>query len=214
MIWLKYKRIISIVLAIVFLVVLFLTQKTSIFKNTDDFVKNKQEGLTYNATTKDPVTKDTISISPATETQPLNIPSSSNIATPSVPPIISTTISPTPPKDTKTEEQIPLITYLSGTVFRSGDSIEIKGKNFTVPMSVFIAGIEFKNPTILNKDTIQITVPRTEEGPALVWMVTPVYDTRVYQALFIIIKNSSENISEEVINIISKQNEQMFSLPL
>lgn len=202
-------------MATIFLVALFLTQRTSIFKNTADFGKNKQEGLTYNynATTKDLLTKDTISLSPVTETQPSNISSSSNIATPSVLPVISTTNSPTPPKNTKTEEEIPLITYLSGTVFRSGESIQIKGKNFTVPMSIFIAGVEFKNPTILNKDTVQITVPPTEEGPALVWMVTPAYDTRVYQALFIIIKNSNEEISKDIINTISKQNEQMFSLP-
>jgi len=44
---------------VLFLVALFLTQRTSIFKNTISFVKNKQEGLSYDAKIEDLVNKDT-----------------------------------------------------------------------------------------------------------------------------------------------------------
>ena len=43
----------------VFLVALFLVKKTSLLKNTVEFVKNKQEGLAYNGTIGDLVSKDT-----------------------------------------------------------------------------------------------------------------------------------------------------------
>lgn len=56
---LKHKRIILIVFAVLFLVALFLIQRTSIFRNTISFVKNKQEGLAYDTKIEDLVNKDT-----------------------------------------------------------------------------------------------------------------------------------------------------------
>jgi len=58
--WRKHKRIILITLAVLFLAVLFLIKRTTIFEKTTEFIQDNQEGLTYNtATIGELVEKDT-----------------------------------------------------------------------------------------------------------------------------------------------------------
>ncbi|MFA6094930.1 MAG: peptidoglycan-binding domain-containing protein [Candidatus Paceibacterota bacterium] len=118
-----------------------------------------------------------------------------------------------PPQTTENIEdnQQLRITSFSDTIFQPGDILEIRGKKFKEPLSVFIDDTEYKNPQITDENSIKVRIPSIE-GIALVWIRTPLLETRMFSPIFIMITDSSgAKQYAQILESLKIQNEKMLS---